>query len=82
VLVGGDIVEVAWDVLVRKDVGAFVLVSVFVGTVAATVDGNNIPVSKRPVALIPMTSPMERYLISARMMDGIFVVVRNFCVFR
>jgi hypothetical protein len=66
VLVGGDIVEVGCGFLARKDVGVFVLVSVFVGTVSATVGGNNIPVSKRPVALIPIISPIERYLISVR----------------
>jgi len=49
-------------------------VGVFNGGEAASVGVISIPVNSSPVAHIPMKRPMERYLISARMMGGIFFV--------
>ena len=64
VLVGGWIVEV--DASAGVEVYALsAAVAVSVGWSATTLDGMTIPVRKRPVAHIPMTSPIDRYLISA-----------------
>ena len=65
VLVGGRIVEV--DVGAGVEVVVSVAVVVSVGRVAATLGGMTIPVKKRPVALIPMKSPSDRDLVSARL---------------
>jgi hypothetical protein len=56
-------------------VGVLVKVDVPVRVGVAMVGGTSIPVSKRPVVLIPMKNPMDRYLMSARIVTGIF----NFC---
>ena len=65
VLVSGRIVEV--DAGAGVDVYAVsVAVVVSVSRVTATLGGMTIPVNKRLVALIPMKSPIDRDLISAR----------------
>ena len=66
VLVGGRIVEV--DVGAGVEVYAVSVAAVAsVGRGAATLGGITIPVNKRPVALIPMRSPSDRDLVSARL---------------
>ena len=76
VLVGGRIVEVDVGAGVEVyRVGVAVVVSV--GRVAATLGGMTIPVNKRPVALIPMRSPSDRDLVSARLIM-ILIATTNF----
>ena len=70
--VGSGTVEVNCFVVVGR-VGDAVNVSV--GRGITIVCGTSIPVSKRPVAQIPMMNPIERYLISERM-------TKNWSVFR
>ena len=73
VLVGGRIVDVyvSAGVGVSVSVGAevyavSVAVVVSAGRVAATLDGMIIPVNKRPIALIPMKSLLDKYVVLAR----------------
>jgi hypothetical protein len=65
VLVGGRIVEVGISADVEVYAG---MLAVSVGWIAATLDGANTPVNMRPIALIPMKSPIDsdRYVASAR----------------
>ena len=56
-----------------KTIGVEVRVSV--GREAATVDGTSIPVNNSAVPPSPMKIPMERYLMSARKVDRILIIV-------
>lgn len=76
VLVGGRCVDV--DVGVGTEVYVVsVAVIVAVGRVAATTGEMYIPVNKRPVALIPIKSPIDRYWISARI-TMLLIAINNF----
>jgi hypothetical protein len=67
VFVGGKTVEVGCSVDGGR-VGKTVIVSVGMGI--TIVCGTSIPVSKRAVTQIPMMNPIERYLISDRMIKN------------
>ena len=75
VLVGGRIVEV--DVGAGGEVYAVkVVVVVSVGGIAATLGGMTIPVKKRLVILIPMKSPIDRCLTSARLIMLLIATIK------
>ena len=77
VLVGGWIVEVDVGAGVDVDVYA-VSVGVFVsvGRIAGTLGGISIPVKKRLVALIPIKSPIDRCLTSARLIMLLIATIK------
>jgi len=71
VFVGGRVVGEGCGVPVKV---IDVAVCVWVGCEDATAGGTSIPVNSSAVPLIPMKSPKDRYLTSARMVDGIFIL--------
>lgn len=73
-LVGWGIVSVGRDdgmETIGVDVG------VSVGNGAARVGGTSIPAKSMEVALKPMKRPRPRYLMSVRMVDGVFVTFQR-----
>jgi hypothetical protein len=65
VLIRGLSVELDVGAGVDADAGSVAEV-ITIGRAAATLGGMNIPVKRRPVILIPMKSPIDRDLVSAR----------------